>query len=54
MGRFSFENLPMSIIITTFAYELKNGATAYVLFKHVSPQYLTGIQDQRYFSLIQC
>lgn len=51
MGRFSAENLPMSIIITIFAHELKNGATAYVLFKHVSPQYLTGIQDQRHFLL---
>jgi len=35
MGRFSFENLPMSIILTTFAPVLKNGITAYTLFKFV-------------------
>lgn len=31
--RYGQKNLHMSIIITTFANELINGATAYVLFK---------------------
>ena len=37
MGRFPFENLPMSIIVTTFASEIDNGITAYALIKQVLP-----------------